>query len=51
MIVQSYGQYDKTINYDCKVCSALACVLNYDHKRDATICYGCNMFILITHAD
>ncbi len=37
MTVQWYGQYYKTINYDRKVRTALASVINYDRKSDAII--------------
>ncbi len=37
MEVRSYDQCYKTISYDRKVCSALASVVNYDGKSDATI--------------
>jgi hypothetical protein len=37
MTVRSYGQYYITMNYNRKVHSALASVVNYDRKSDATI--------------
>jgi hypothetical protein len=37
MTVESYDQCYKTVNYDCKVRSAVAGVINYDRKCDATI--------------
>jgi hypothetical protein len=50
MTVQSYDQYYKTINNDCKVRSALAGVINYDRKCDAqegaTIYYNRNIFVI-----
>ncbi len=38
MAARSYGQYYKTISYDRKERSALASVVNYNRKSDATIC-------------
>jgi len=37
MTVRSYGQYFKIISYDRKECSALAIVVIYNRKSDATI--------------
>jgi hypothetical protein len=37
MTVESYDQFFKTVNYDCKARSAVAGVVNYNCKCYATI--------------
>jgi hypothetical protein len=43
MTVRLYGQYYKTINYDRKVRSDLASVVNFDRKRNAMPQFGASI--------